>query len=73
MFLRLFYISFFFYFSIYCTDKTVRKMMDLYFCAFGVIIFKQQWKPLNVITLGPRDTDNINGMIRIIIYFYAVM
>ncbi len=31
------------------------------------IIFKEviQWKPLNVITLGPRETDNINRMITV--------
>jgi hypothetical protein len=47
--------------------------MDLYNCAFGVIIFKQQWKPLNVITLGPRDTDNMNQMIKITIYFNTLI
>ena len=27
-----------------------------------------QWKPLNVITLGPRETDNINRMITLTEY-----
>jgi hypothetical protein len=30
---------------------------------------KVQWKPLNVITLEQRTTDNINGMITITGYF----
>ncbi len=28
--------------------------------AYGIIKRNIQWKPLNVIPLGPRETDNIN-------------
>jgi len=38
------------------------------FCVNGGQVdhwFKIQWKPLNVITLGQRETDNINRMITI--------
>ncbi len=31
-----------------------------------------QWKPLNVITLGPTESDNINRMITVTGGFYLV-
>jgi hypothetical protein len=32
---------------------------------FAKVVGIVQWKPLNVITLGQTQTDNINGMITI--------
>jgi hypothetical protein len=32
-------------------------------------VFEKQWKPLNAMTLGQRETDNINQMITITGYF----
>jgi RNA recognition motif-containing protein len=32
------------------------------------LTFKIQWKPLNVITLGQRESENISRIIKILIY-----
>jgi hypothetical protein len=39
-------------------DEKVKKNMHMEICFL-------QWNPLNLITLGPKKTDNINQMIAI--------
>jgi hypothetical protein len=41
------------------------KLLELKLLELKLLELKLQWKPLNVITLGPRETDHINRMITI--------